>query len=324
MRENRWVVADLCGSSCLFRGVVSLVTKRHLFPCLMSLLIVILTVGCRSTSETQPVAANAASGIPPVAQSTAEPLQVAAGVEEERVVRFITFLAGSPLSSMERATVLEEDANDRRRIPAKVAQGDVIIAKLLKRYDASNATQQSLLRQSEMNAIFGQPEPPVEDPRSMAIVQRHNRVLAANSAAHLVLSEQSAAGILLEVDMMNSYQGRPPLPEAARRSFAQQLPALFRQADSKRQGYMSFAASDASALRKLLESFSAADRAKYQQTLAGTPATALLLEQAAENTLLKHNAVIAAQRRSNDGFLRESNRSIQMGYKIGLSPLLPH
>ncbi len=290
----------------------------------MAILSLTLTDGCRSTSETQPAAANAVEGRQPGAHWAAEPPQLTASVEGERVVRFITFLAGSPLSSVERATVLAEDANDRRRIPAKVAEGDLIIAKLLKRYDASNATQQSLLRQSEMNAIFGQPEPPVEDPRSMAIVQQHNRVLAANSAAHLVLTEQSVAGILLEADSMNEYQGRPPLPEEVRRSFAQQLPALFRQADSKRQGYMSFAASDASALRTLLGGFSAADRARYQKTVAGSSATPLILEQAAENTLLKHNAVIAAERRSNDAFLQESNRSIQMGYKIGLSPLLPH
>ncbi len=159
----------------------------HLIPGFMaSLSLTLMMAGCRSISGGQPTAANVETARQqPITQQTAEPIQVAATFEGESVVRSITFLAGSPLSPAERATVLSEDANDRRRIPAKVAQGDLIIAKLLKRYVASSAAQQSLLRQSEMNAIFGQAALPAEDLRSVAIVQQHNRVLAANPAAQL-------------------------------------------------------------------------------------------------------------------------------------------
>ena len=162
------------------------------------------------------------------------------------------------------------------------------------------------------------------DPRSMAIVASHNRVLAADAVSKTALTERSVRGILDEVQTMNAYQGRPALPNQELETFAAGLPRQYAAASGSKQVLMANADSEAIALHTILNRFTAADRARYQQTASVGAVTPEQLEQAVEATLLKADALAAAQRNSDAAFFRKQQGLINEQFRIGNSPLLPH
>ena len=286
-------------------------------------------LGCQSSTSSSssvyghPAAASTASAAHPaqVRSTPTLPFQLHVGTSEENSVTVCEFLAGSGFTPEERAVVQAEDAADRRRDPQHMAQADRQVRMILERVQRSTPLQEATTR--ELDAIFSR-QTPLMDPRSMAIVASHNRVLAKNATSKTALTERSIEGILDEVQTMNAYQGRAALSSQALASFAAALPQEYAAASGNKQVLMANAESQAIALHTILNRFTAADRTRYQQTASGGPVTPEQLEEAAEATLLKADAKAAAQRKSDAAFFRKEQGLINEQFRIGISPLLPH